>query len=60
MRHFRSHCIPRLTAAGYTLIEAFFVLVAVVVISFILIGLYLKHTRPPAPDTPPQPPATAR
>jgi|GEM_PF-2529404 hypothetical protein len=40
------------TATGFTIIESVFVIIAIVVISFILAGLYVRSTRPAAPSVP--------
>lgn len=37
---------------GFTIIESIFVILAVVVMAFILAGLYFKHNQLPAPDSP--------
>lgn len=42
--------IPKIM--GFSIIESIFVIIAVVVLAFILAGLYFKHNKLPAPDTP--------
>jgi hypothetical protein len=37
---------------GFTIIESVFVIIAIVVISFILTGLYVRNTKPALPSSP--------
>lgn len=41
--------IPKIL--GFTIIESIFVIIAVVVLAFILAGLYFKHNKLPIPDS---------
>lgn len=36
---------------GFTILESLFVILAVIVLAFILAGLYFKHNQLPSPDS---------